>query len=50
MNGRHILLGNALSTVKTKVNQRQQRNRKLVVFALVTFVTTGSLVYALLLN
>ena len=50
MNGRHILLGNSLSTVKTKINQRQQRYRQLVLFTLVTFGIAGSLVYRFVLN
>jgi hypothetical protein len=50
MNGRNILLGNSLSTVKTKFNQRQQRNRKLVMFTLVSFGIVGSLAYQFVLN
>ena len=50
MNGRQILLGNSLSSVKTKINQRQQRYRKLAMFILVTFGIAGSLVYQFVLN
>ena len=50
MNGRHILLGNSLSTVKTKINQRQQRYRKLVMFTSGTFGIAGLLVYQFVLN
>ena len=50
MTERHILLGNSLSTVKTKINRRQQRNRKLVMFTVVKFGITGSLVCRFLFN
>jgi hypothetical protein len=43
-------MGNFLSTVKTKTNQRQKRNRKLVIFTLVTLGIAGSLVYQVALN
>ena len=50
MNERNILLGNSLSSVKTKINQRQKRNRKLAMFTLFTFGMTGSLIYYFLFN
>ena len=44
MNERHVFLGNSFSTLKTKINQRQKRNRRLVMLTLVTFGIAGSLV------
>jgi hypothetical protein len=44
MNDKHILLGNAFSTQRTRVNQRNQRNLRRLLASTVSLGVIGSLV------